>query len=111
KYYTPEQLDELRERADKLGPEGMQQAQNDWQELMEAVRREMEQGTDPTDERVLGLARKWNGLIQAFTGGNPGIEQSLNRLWKEQGETLSVRHAPGLDQGLAEYIGKARAAL
>lgn len=111
KYYTPEQLEELRERAEKLGPEGMQQAQNDWQELIEAVRREMERGTDPTDERVLALARKWNGLIQAFTGGNPEIEQSLGRLWREQGETLREQHGQGFDPRMAEYIGKAREAL
>jgi MerR family transcriptional regulator, thiopeptide resistance regulator len=111
KYYTPEQLEELRQRAEKLGPAGMEQAQNDWQELIEAVRREMEQGTDPRDERVQLLARKWNSLIAAFTGGNPGIEQSLGRLWKEQGETLSEQHGHGLDPRLAEYIGRARAGI
>src|SRR5690606_5243171 len=100
-----------RQRAEQLGPEGMEQAQNDWQELIAAVRREMDQGTDPTDERVLALARKWNGLIEAFTGGNPGIEQSLNRLWKEQGETLSSQYGQGMDPALGEYIGRARAAL
>lgn len=111
KYYTPEQLDELRQRADDLGPEGMQKAQEDWTTLIEEVRIEMEKGTDPAEERVLELARRWNGLIAAFTGGNPEIRNSLDRLWEEQRNELSSRHGPGLDPRMMEYIGQARAKL
>ncbi len=111
KYYTPEQLDELRQRADDLGPEGMQKAQEDWTTLIEEVRIEMEKGTDPAEERVLELARRWNGLIAAFTGGNPEIRNSLDRLWEEQRNELSSRHGPGLDPRMMEYIGQARARL
>lgn len=111
KYYTPEQLEELRQRAEKLGPEGMARAQEDWQDLISAVRQEMVRGTDPTDERVLALALKWNELIEAFTGGDPEIRQSLDRLWTEQSANLSDQYARGFDPALMEYIGRARAAL
>lgn len=111
KYYTPEQLDELRQRAENLGPDGMRQAQDDWQKLIEEVRSEMAKGTEPEDEHVLALASRWNGLIAAFTGGSPGIDRSLNRLWQEQGDALSERYGHGLDPRMMEYMGRARAAL
>src|SRR5580765_504749 len=67
KYYTKEQLEELRQRADALGEKGMRQGQQDWADLIEEVRVEMEKGTDPSSPRVVALARRWRALIEAFT--------------------------------------------
>lgn len=108
KYYTPEQMEELKQRREALGEDRMRQAEGDWKELMEQVQAEMDQGTDPANERVQQLARRWMGLVQEFTGGNPGITQSLGRMYKE--ETAVA----GLDTAhmrqMMEYVGKAMAA-
>jgi DNA-binding transcriptional MerR regulator len=111
-YYTPEQLETLRQRREALGEAGMQQAQQQWTELIAAVRQEMEKGTPPTDPRVLDLARQWRDLVLAFTGGDPGITQSLKRMYDDNiDQPGSVATQSGLDRAMFEYIGQAQAAL
>lgn len=84
KYYTPEQLEELRQRGEQLGEDRIRAAEAEWQGLIAQVRAEMDKGTDPASEPVRRLARRWRELVNAFTGGNPGIEQSLKRMWQEE---------------------------
>jgi MerR family transcriptional regulator, thiopeptide resistance regulator len=105
KYYTPEQLEELRQRREALGEEGMQKAQADWAELMANVRVEMERGTDPADGRVQQLARQWKELIQAFTGGNPEIENSLRNMYRQE-ENIAGMEVSSMRQ-LGEYVERA----
>ncbi len=109
KYYTPQQLEQLAERRDELGEEGMRQAERDWAELIEAVKAEQAAGTDPTDPRMLELARRWRGLIDQFTGGAPGIERSLETMYREEGPRAASRG--GVDPELMAYAGQALAAL
>jgi DNA-binding transcriptional MerR regulator len=105
KYYTPEQMADLKQRGEQLGAEHIQEVESEWPRLMEQVRAEMEKGTDPADERVQQLARRWQELVQEFTGGDPGITQSLGRVWQEE----TTVH--GMDTGpmrqLMGYVQKA----
>lgn len=87
KYYTSEQREQLEQRRHTLGEERIRQAEAEWQELIEQVRAEMEAGTDPASERVQLLARHWMGLVQQFTGGDPGIERSVGNMWQQE-ETI-----------------------
>ncbi|GAB4382277.1 MAG: MerR family transcriptional regulator [Elainellaceae cyanobacterium] len=108
-YYTPEQLESLRQRQELLGEEQIRQVQADWQNLFEQVRVEMAKGTDPTSEPVKALARRSIELIQAFTGGDPGIEQSLNQMYQQEQPEVVSRGM--VDTAIMEYLGKARSAL
>lgn len=108
KYYTPEQLEELKERRRTLGEERIRQVEAEWPELMAQVRAEMDKGTDPADERVQDLARRWMGLINEFTGGNPGIEQSLRTMYRQESTIHGMETAPMREMG--EYVSKALAA-
>ncbi len=109
-YYTPEQLDQIKKRGDALGPEAIRQSSEDWAALIAEVKHEMDQGTDPADPRVQDLARRWRTLVEAFTGGDPGITASLGRLWKEQGDSLAAAHDARYDpRGVRDYIGRAMA--
>ena len=103
-YYTPEQLEQLAARREALGEEGMRKAHDDWAELIAAVEAEREKGTDPADPRVQELAGRWQALLQAFTGGDPGITASLKRMYDEQGAEHASRGA--MSPGLQEYMGK-----
>jgi MerR family transcriptional regulator, thiopeptide resistance regulator len=106
KYYTPEQLEYLKKRAEEVGEERMRQAPNDWAVLFADYQAAMEQGIDPADPRAQALARRQQALIAEFTGGNPGIERSLNRLWKEQGDNLGGQQGYGVSADLKEYMEK-----
>jgi DNA-binding transcriptional MerR regulator len=110
-YYTPEQTEPLRKRAEQVGAERIKQVEAEWPELIAQVRAAMERGADPASPEVQALARRWMGLINEFTGGDAGIERSAGRMWKEQGNNIVARHGSAYDwRGLSEYIGQAIAA-
>jgi MerR family transcriptional regulator, thiopeptide resistance regulator len=93
RYYTPEQLDQLSARADALGEEGMKRAQDDWAQLIAELEAERQAGTDPADPRLMPLVERWNALIEQFTGGDPGIRASLQRLYDTEGPERASRGA------------------
>ena len=111
-YYTPEQLESFRKRreADPEGTEKLaRQGQADWAELMAQYTAEMQKGTDPADPRVQTLEKRRQALVNAFSGGDPAIEQSLKRMWTEQGDKLAATF--GYDPKVLEYMaGVAEAA-
>ena len=108
-YYTPQQLDYLKERREMLGEERIRQVETQWQELIAQARSAMQNGIDPTSEAVQELARRSQALIQEFTGGDAGIERSLNQMYQQEGVEVASRGA--MDSALMEYMSKARAAL
>lgn len=105
KYYTPEQLEELEQRRIAVGEERITQVQGEWAELQAAVQAEMDAGTDPRDERVRALAARWMSLVREFTGGNPAIEGSLNRMYEQEPVVAGVETAPM--RAMREYISRA----
>jgi DNA-binding transcriptional MerR regulator len=107
-YYTPEQLEQLAARRETLGEEGMRRAQDDWARLIAEVEAERMAGTDPADPKLAPLLDRWQALIQAFTGGDPGITASLKRMYSEQGAEHASRGAMSAE--LQDYVGKAIAA-
>jgi DNA-binding transcriptional MerR regulator len=108
-YYTPEQLETLRQRREAPGgDELVRQGTADWAELLEQYRLELERGTDPADPKLQALEERRQALVSAFTGGDAGIEQSLTRLWSEQGNNLCTQF--GMDPKVMEYLGKIAAA-
>jgi DNA-binding transcriptional MerR regulator len=108
KYYTPEQMEQLKERREMLGEDHIRQAEAEWPELMAKVQAEMDRGTDPADERVQALARRWKELVEEFTGGDPGIAKSVGRVWQE--ETTIHGMDTGNMRSLMGYVQKAWAA-
>jgi DNA-binding transcriptional MerR regulator len=107
-YYTPEQLEQLEARRNELGEEGMAKSQRDWAELIAEMDAERAAGTDPADPRVQALADRWQALINAFTGGDPGITASLKRMYDEQGAPKASRGA--MSPELSEYVQQVMAA-
>jgi len=56
------------------------------------------------------LARRWQELIDQFTGGDPAIGSSLQRMYREEGAVAASRGAVP-DEELMSYVGAAMAAL
>jgi MerR family transcriptional regulator, thiopeptide resistance regulator len=108
KYYTPEQLEQLKTRKELVGDERIKQVEAEWPRLMDEVRAAMAAGTPPSDPKVQELARRWAGLVNEFTGGDPGIGRSLSNMYEKED---NIR---GMDvkamQPMFEYIQKAMVA-
>jgi len=107
KHYTPEQMEWLKQRAESIGEARIREAEAEWPVLIEQVRVEMEKGTDPSDPRVQEMARKWMSLVREFSGGDPGIERSLENAYKEDPSMGGLTDPRMLEY--MDYIGKALA--
>jgi DNA-binding transcriptional MerR regulator len=103
KYYTEEQLAELAERGT---PEVLERGQRDWAELIREVEAAVAEGLDPQSEKAQALAARWANLIEAFTGGNPAIRESLTRLYADQANWPSTFTKPYTDE-VGAFIAKA----
>ncbi len=101
--YTPEESAEIRERGRALGEKGMASAENEWSTLIAAVQKEMDAGTPPTDPKVRKLAKQWQSLIDAFTGGNPAIAAKMKAMYEKQGAQMQQTFG-GPSQEMREYI-------
>jgi MerR family transcriptional regulator, thiopeptide resistance regulator len=97
RYYTPEQLEQLERRAEEFGEEGLRRAEAEWAELIAAVEAERAAGTDPADARLDPLVERWTALIEQFTGGDPGIRASLQRMYETEGPERASRGAVSAD--------------
>ena len=104
---TEAERKELLQRAGKLGEAGMSEAQQAWPKLIAEVRAAMEAGTLPTDPKVVELGRRWHGLVQAFTGHNPGINRKLSEAYLQQPKAMA---ANGMSPEMFRYVGAAMAA-
>jgi MerR family transcriptional regulator, thiopeptide resistance regulator len=108
RYYTQEQLDALARRKEELGAEAIEKVENDWAALFADVKAELARGTAPADPAAQALARRWSALQQAtvagFTGGDPGIKASLDRLYAEQ---PADRIHPSFDPAIFAFMKEA----
>ena len=108
KYYTPEQLEKLRQRKESLGEESIRSAEEEWKELFKKYQDEMEKGTNPSAEPVQILAKRSWELIAAFTGGDVGTEKSLGHMQQLEGApNVMAQHGIQLDPRVWEFMGRA----
>ena len=108
KYYTPEQLQQLEQRRQQLGDDKIQQVQQEWADLYARLRELREAGVDPAAEEPQALGRRAGELIEMFTGGDPGIRASLQRMYEEEGPEKASRGMGSPED--FEYMNAIRAA-
>jgi DNA-binding transcriptional MerR regulator len=108
KYYTPEQLAQIEVRKAALGEERIKELNARWPKLFADIRAEMAAGTDPADPKAQALARQWYGLLNEFTGGDPGLFNSTRNLYanEDQIREMDVKAM----RPMFAYIQKAAAA-
>ena len=107
-YYTPEQLKQLDERRKEVGEEAVNRAPQQWADLQAEVKAAMDAGTDPADPKVRELAKRWLGLVTAFTGGDPGVFKSLSTMYEKE-DTVRGTDVAAM-RPMMDYVGKAMAA-
>jgi hypothetical protein len=71
---SKDEVDALHRRRDAAGGAAFDAA---WTELIDAVRDEINRGSDPRSDAVQALARRWQTLIDTFTAGDDSIEREL----------------------------------
>jgi MerR family transcriptional regulator, thiopeptide resistance regulator len=109
RYYTPEQLEALRQRRTAFGEDAIRDAERAWAEIFATLRAEMDAGTDPADPRLRPLAERGRELVAMFTGGDPGIAKSLAELWRNE-DPETVSHGM-VDAEVMAYYGKVQSAM
>jgi MerR family transcriptional regulator, thiopeptide resistance regulator len=83
-YYSPEAREKVAERMKTTPQEATEQGQRDWTALLADVEEAASRGEDPQSEHAQSLVQRWRGLLHQFTGGDPGIQQGLNKLWSDR---------------------------
>jgi DNA-binding transcriptional MerR regulator len=109
KYYTPDQIKQIEDRRNAAGPEmekAIQDAPKMWADLFADIQAAMDANVPPDDARAKPLAERWLALVAGFTGGDPGLFQSLRTMYQNED---NVR---GMDvkamRPMNEYLEKVR---
>lgn len=88
KYYTEEQRAKLAEWGKNWTEQDQLVANQQWGALTAELNRLVAAGADPASPEAQALAARWLAQVQGFTRGDPGIQQSLNKMWE------GMRQAP-----------------
>lgn len=104
KHFTREQLDQLAARRQAVGETCIREVEQEWPRLIAAVREHMQRGTAPTDPAVQGLTRRWQALVEEFTGGDAGIADGVRSVYENE---PAARQRTGLDPEIMAYVAEA----
>lgn len=104
KYFTTEQLEELKKRREQFSEEELKAVENEWPKLIGKVRAEMAKNSDPASPAVQALAKRWMELVHAFSGGNREIEKGVMTMYKSEPQTTQQY---GVDPTIFAYVQKA----
>jgi DNA-binding transcriptional MerR regulator len=107
KYYTEEQLANLRQR---WSPEVQAESERGWSALAKDAEAAIARGEDPAGETGLQLAERRRQLLLLFTGGDPGIEQSLKSLYADAKNWPSSFKRP-FSEAVSTFLSQAAQAL
>jgi DNA-binding transcriptional MerR regulator len=110
KYYTTEQLEQLKQRRESIGEEQIRAVEKEWGEIFRTLAAAQAAGKDPGSPEMRKIGRRANELVEAFTGGDPGIRASLNEMYAEEGPAPAARHGMPADPALWKYLGEVMAA-
>jgi DNA-binding transcriptional MerR regulator len=105
KYYTPEQLEQLKQRKEAVGDARIKEVEAEWPRLMAEVQAAMDAGTDPADPQAQELARRWVALVDEFTGGDPGVFRSLSTMYASEDKVAGMDVPPM--RRMMEFVQKA----
>ena len=105
KYFSPEQMQSITQRGDALGPQRIREVEQAWPDVIAGMRAGLDLGKDPSAPEVQALARRWRSLVREFTGGDAGIQRSLNAMFKDSPATMQAQ--TDIDPALMAYACRA----
>lgn len=106
KYFTPEQLENLRERRTGLTPKRQKEVSDAWNEIIPRVRTAMETGEDPGSPEMLAIGRRWKALVDEFTGTDPEMLKAVQNMYAHEGPTLRKTHGEVPTPEMFSYMSR-----
>jgi len=104
-YFTPEQQAELIARNTKIRSDG----EEGWAKLIPEIEAAAKDGLDPASDEARSLIERHQELVNLFTGGDPGIQANLERLYADKANWPSTFKSPFSDAAQS-FIQKAKQA-
>jgi hypothetical protein len=102
KYFTTEDAEKLRQRKYDQPAITAQ-----WNEVFEEAKALAAADADPAAPHAQDLARRWNALIEQFTGGDPSLRQKVRAVWKDAMNDPKVAPVIPLTPQVFAFMGKA----
>jgi len=96
KYYTVDQMKTLTGRDFHQDPNKGKEYVSSWQDVFDGLSNLQNQGVSPESEATKKYALKSRKLVGDFVSGDAGIEQSLNKMYENEGGASMLR-SHGLD--------------
>jgi len=82
RHLPPEHQDWFQRRRRDLGETGWQTAVGQWPALIDRVRAEIDDDTDPSHPRVQQLLAEWDQLVTVFLGDDPDVRTAVVQGWR-----------------------------
>jgi DNA-binding transcriptional MerR regulator len=82
-YYTEEQREKIAGWGKDFSEEDQRIATQQWSALIAELKRIIASGKTPASPEAQALAGRWIKLVEGFTHGDTGIQNSLNRMWQD----------------------------
>jgi DNA-binding transcriptional MerR regulator len=81
-YYTEEQRQKIAEWGKNFSEEDQRVATQQWSDVIAELKRIIAAGKTPASPEAQALAERWIKLVEGFTHGDEGIQNSLNNMWQ-----------------------------
>ncbi|HEY6942710.1 MerR family transcriptional regulator [Dokdonella sp.] len=104
-HFSSEQLEAIKARGEALGAERIREVERAWPDVIAGMQAALALDKDPASPEVRALARRWRSLVREFTGGDAGILQSMNAMFRAEPAAMQAR--TGIDSVLMAYAAKA----
>jgi DNA-binding transcriptional MerR regulator len=105
-YFTEQQQQDLKQRHDAFDPEAMQKAQEAWATLGVDLSAAVAEGMAPDSSEGMDIGRRFRSLIDAFTGGDAQMEQSLGEMNRNEPQVLEGHGWPSTPE-TQEFLRRA----
>jgi transketolase len=105
KYYSEEGKAKVEERKALWSPELQARVTQDWNDLFRDV--EAALGEDSASPKAQALAERWRRLVSEFTGGDPEIQNGLNKMYADQNNWPEPQRGHQIKPEIQEFITRA----
>ncbi len=106
KYYSVDAQEKVEARRALWSPELQEEVTRQWNALFADIEASLDE--EPASARAQALVARWKELLAGFTGGDPDIQQGLNRMWSDQQNwPAPQRERYSIKPEIQEFIMKA----